>query len=76
MTTGKRISEPLRVDRLNTGERQLVRDLVEDIGQTIDLGDFTQDYVEIVDRSPRVTVPAGFVTDFSSIPALDLRGVS
>lgn len=70
MTTAKRISDLLRVDRLDTGERRLVRDLVVDIGQPVAIGGFSHEYVDVVDGNPRVTVPAAFVTDFSSIPAL------
>lgn len=70
MTTARRISDLLRVDRLDTGERQLVRPLVIDIGKPVPLGGFTHECIEVVDGNPRVTVPAEFVTDFSSIPAI------
>lgn len=70
MTTARRISDLLRVDRLDTGERQLVRPLVVDMGQPVPLGSFNHECVEVVAGNPRVTVPAGFVTDFSSIPAV------
>lgn len=70
MTTAQRISHLLRVDRLDTGERQLVRDLVVDIGQPVSLRGFIHERVQVVDGKPRVTVPEHFVTDFSSIPAI------
>jgi len=71
MSTATRVSEPLRVDRLESGDRQLVRDLVIDLGVDVGVGD--GDYAGFtmsVDGSTTiVTVPAGFETDFSSIPA-------
>lgn len=72
MTTAKRISDLMRVDRLDTGDRRLVRDLVIDLG--IDLGLGNADYpcftMAAEGSSTIVTVPAGFETDFSSIPSL------
>lgn len=64
-----RVSAPLRVDRLDTGERQLVRDLVMNLRRDVDLRGFRHDLVGVDGGIPEVTVPAGFVTDFSSIPA-------
>jgi hypothetical protein len=67
--TAERISGPLQVERLDDGRRKLLRELVIDLGVDLGLGD---------DKYPGfsmsagghtiVTVPAGFVTDFSSIP--------
>lgn len=71
MTTAELTSPPLRVDRLSSGQRQLVRDLVIDLHVDLDLGD---DKFSGFTRSDAgttvVTVPMCFVTDFSSIPNL------
>jgi hypothetical protein len=59
----------LRVDRLPSGHRRLVRPVVfhfdDDVG--IPLG--TADGFDVEDGRTKITVPACFVTDFSSIPA-------
>ncbi|MDX2378536.1 MAG: DUF1353 domain-containing protein [Acidimicrobiia bacterium] len=69
MSTGQRISPPLRVDRLPTGQRQLVRDLVIDLGVDLEIGDDNYDGFTTSDAPTTVvTVPKCFVTDFSSIP--------
>jgi len=69
MSTARRVSDLLRVDRLDNGQRRLVRDLVIDLGVTLDIPD---DKHEGFTRSQAgttvVTVPEGFETDFSSIP--------
>jgi hypothetical protein len=59
----------LRVDRLASGERRLVRDLAIDLGADVGIpaGEFQG--FDVVDGSTRITVPSCFVTDFSSIPA-------
>ena len=69
MTTARRVSDLLRVDRLDDGNRRLVRDLVIDLGVTLDIPDdeypgFTRSQA----GTTVVTVPEKFVTDFSSIP--------
>ncbi len=71
MTTASLVSEVLRVDRLESGDRQLVRDLIIDLGTDMRLD---EDPHGVVYRSTEtatthVRVPAGFETDFSSIPA-------
>ncbi len=68
MGNAERISGLLRVDRLDTGERKLVRPLVIDMNEPVPLGGFRHEWVTIVNGNPQVTVPDGFVTDFSSIP--------
>jgi hypothetical protein len=71
MTTATRKSLPLRVDRLGTGQRQLVRDLVIDLGVDLDLGnDEYPGFTTSDTPATVVTVPKCFVTDFSSIPHL------
>jgi len=69
MSTARRVSDLLRVDRLDDGRRRLVRDLVIDLGVTLEIGD---DEYPAFTRSQAgttvVTVPEGFITDFSSIP--------
>lgn len=71
MAEAERVSEVLRVDRLDSGMRRLVRDLVIDIGANLGLGE--TDYAGFtLSASPTttiVTVPEGFETDFSSVPA-------
>lgn len=70
MTTATRVSDLLRVDRLDTGERRLVRDLVIDLGVDVGAEDGTYPGFTVSgDGNTVVTVPAGFVTDFSSIPS-------
>jgi hypothetical protein len=69
MSTARRVSDLLRVDRLDDGRRRLVRDLVIDLGAALDLPDdaysgFTRSRA----GTTVVTVPEKFVTDFSSIP--------
>jgi hypothetical protein len=59
----------LRVDRLSSGERRLVRDLEIDLGTDLGIPAGTYRGFDVVDGSTRITVPACFVTDFSSIPA-------
>lgn len=59
----------LRVDRLSSGERRLVRDLVVDLGVDIGIPAGTFQGFDVVDGTTRITVPYCFVTDFSSIPA-------
>ncbi len=59
----------LRVDRLSSGERRLVRDLEIDLGVDIGIAAGKHQGFDVVDGSTRVTVPSCFVTDFSSIPA-------
>ena len=71
MTTARRVSDLLRVDRLNTGDRRLVRDLVIDLGVDVGLGTEYQCFTMSTSGATTiVTVPTGFETDFSSIPAL------
>lgn len=70
MTTATRTSPPLRVDRLETGQRQLVRDLVIDLGVDLELGDDEYPGFSVSPTGTTVvTVPRCFVTDFSSIPS-------
>ena len=69
MSTAKLISDVLRVDRLATGDRRLVRDLVIDLGVALRIesdehGCFTRSDA----GTTVVRVPEGFETDFSSIP--------
>lgn len=68
----KRISGPLRVDRLDSGDRRLVRDLVIDLEVDLSLGDdeYPGFAMSTDDSTTVVTVPEGFETDFSSIPSL------
>lgn len=69
MTMAKRISGPLRVERLNNGKRMLLRDLKIDLMVNLDLGSDRYDgFSESEQGTTVVTVPEGFVTDFSSIP--------
>ncbi len=69
MVMAVRLSEPLRVERQDDGRRLLLRDLVIDLHVDLGLGD---DRYPGFDRSTAgstvITVPAGFDTDFSSIP--------
>lgn len=71
MGNAKRLSECLRVDRMPDGRRRLVRDLVIDLGEDLGvrMGGFVSAPPEgFGARTTHVTVPAGFDTDFSSIP--------
>jgi hypothetical protein len=71
MTTARRVSDLLRVDRLDTGDRRLVRDLVIDLGVDVGLGtEYRCFTMSASGATTIVTVPEGFETDFSSIPAL------
>ena len=70
MSTAKRTSEYMRVDRLDNGKRRLVRDLVIDLGVNVGLDEEEfPNFTLSPNGTTVVTVPAGFVTDFSSIPA-------
>jgi len=70
MTTARRLSPVLRVDRMDTGMRRLVRDFVLDVGVDLGLGvDRFQGFALSDADNTLVTVPEGFETDFSSIPA-------
>ncbi len=71
MPTATRISDVLRVDRLDSGDRRLVRDLVIDLGVDGGLGDGEYPCFTVSADGSRtiITVPAGFETDFSSIPS-------
>ncbi len=72
MPKAQRISDPLRVDRLDSGNRRLVRDLVIDLCVDLGLGGGQYPGFTMSDDGSTtiVTVPAGFETDFSSIPSL------
>lgn len=71
MSTATRMSDLLRVDRLDSGDRRLVRDLVIDLGVDVGAGDgeYAGFTMSIDGSTTIVTVPAGFETDFSSIPS-------
>lgn len=69
MTTAQRVSDLLRVDRLDDGRRRLVRPLVIDLGVDLGLGEGDFAGFELEAGATRVTVPTGFITDFSSVPA-------
>ena len=68
MPTATRVSEVLRVDRLETGDRKLVRDLVIDLGIDLGIEEGTHPCFSKPEDTTIVTVPAEFETDFSSIP--------
>jgi len=69
MPGAKVIGEPLRTDRLHDGRRQLVRELVVDIGE--DLPIHADGFkVRATPRRIIAHVPKGFDTDYSSVPAL------
>ncbi len=69
MATARRISDLLRVDRLDDGKRRLVRDLVIDLGVALEIDhDAHSGFARSTAGTTVVTVPEGFVTDFSSIP--------
>jgi len=66
-----RVSDLMRVDRLDDGCRRLVRDLVIDLGVDLGLGnDRHKGFSVSAAGTTRVTVHEGFVTDFSSVPGL------
>ncbi len=71
MREAKRVSGPLQVERLDNGDRMLLRDLVIDLGAHLRLGDgeFAGFTMSADGATTVVTVPKGFTTDFSSIPA-------
>jgi hypothetical protein len=70
MSTARRVSEVMRVDRLDSGQRRLVRDLVIDLGVTLDIPpDEYEGFTRSQAGTTVVTVPEGFETDFSSVPA-------
>jgi hypothetical protein len=70
MGAARRVSEPLQVERLDNGDRMLLRDLVIDLDVDLRLGDGTfEGFSRSADGTTVVTVPKGFTTDFSSIPA-------
>jgi len=63
------LSGPLQVERLSDGKRKLLRDLVIDLSS--DLGLRAGQYPGFAPSewgTTTITVPEGFVTDFSSIP--------
>jgi hypothetical protein len=66
----ERLSAALRVDRLPSGQRQLVRDLVIDLGKDLGLGDEYPGFTTSATGTTIVTVPQCFVTDFSSVPGV------
>jgi len=67
--TAHRLSGPLQVERLNNGDRRLLRDLVIDLGTDLKIdGDKFEDFTQSTNGDTIITVPKGFVTDFSSIP--------
>ena len=70
MPIATRLSGPLQVERLDNGDRKLLRGLSIDLGVDLKLGD---DRVDGFTRSENghtvITVPEDFETDFSSIPA-------
>lgn len=69
MPTAVRRSGPLRVERLDSGRRRLLRDLVIDLGTDLGLGSDKFDGFSLSDDGDTViTVPEDFDTDFSSIP--------
>jgi hypothetical protein len=69
MRVATRFSGPLQVERLDNGDRKLLRDLVIDLGVDLGLGDGELEGFSVSADGTRVTVPKGFTTDFSSIPA-------
>lgn len=70
MADAIRISGPLQVQRLDNGDRELLRDLVIDLRVDLKLGEERCDGLSISEAGHTIiTVPAGFDTDFSSIPA-------
>lgn len=70
MTTARRVHGSfLRVDRLESGRRRLVRDLAIDLGIDVGIPAGQHRGFDVVDGTTRITVPHCFVTDFSSIPA-------
>ena len=86
MTESRRVGGSLlRVDRLPSGQRRLVRDLEFDLGDDVDIPAGRYRGFDVVGGSTRVLVPHCFVTDFSSIPpfarpfyrfsSVDLAGV-
>jgi hypothetical protein len=62
------VSDVLRVDRLETGDRRLVRDLVIDLGAAMDEAVGYPGFTGSTRGATLVTVPQGFETDFSSVP--------
>ena len=86
MTTSRRVEGSfLRVDRLPSGQRRLVRDLQIDLGVNLGIPAGQHQGFDLVGGFTRITVPHCFVTDFSSIPpfarslyrfsSVDLAGV-
>lgn len=70
MGAARRVSEPLQVERLDNGDRMLLRDLVIDLDEDLRLGDGTfEGFSRSADGTTVITVPKGFTTDFSLIPA-------
>ena len=70
MGAARRVSEALQVERLDNGDRMLLRDLVIDLDVDLRLGDGTfEGFSRSAEGATVVTVPEGFTTDFSSIPA-------
>lgn len=68
-----RVSGPLQVERLEDGDRKLLRDLVIQLGRDLELGARHTGFVVAPHRETgtditEATVPEGFTTDFSSIP--------
>ncbi len=69
MTTARVVGERLNASRLDGGQRILERDLVIDLGEPLDIDhDAYADFHLDEGRFTLITVPRGFVTDFSSVP--------
>ena len=70
MITSRRPEDSfLRVDRISSGDRRLVREVVFVFDGDVGIPGGVHDGFEVEDGCTKVTVPPCFVTDFSSIPA-------
>jgi len=59
----------LRVDRISSGDRRLVREVVFVFDDDVGIPGGEYDGFEVENGCTKVTIPPCFVTDFSSIPA-------
>ena len=64
------LSGPLQTERLPDGRRVLLRDLVTDLGERLEVAEAFDGFDVYAPDATKATAPKGFDTDYSSIPRL------